>query len=49
MKPAGLLLLLFVLLLLRRPLFRLYLALRDMVTDAPPVGWESWLYRRIEE
>lgn len=49
MKPAALLALLLLLLLLRRPLFRAYLAIRDMVTDAPPAEWESWLYRRIEE
>lgn len=46
---AALLFILALLLLLRRPLFRLYLSARDRVTDAPPAGWESWLYRRIEE
>ncbi len=45
------LLVLFLLLLLaylaRRPLLRVYLSLRDQLTDAPPASWESWLFWRI--
>lgn len=46
---AALLFILALLLLLRRPLFRLYLAARDALTDAPLSEPEAWLYRRIEE
>ena len=50
MKPAAaLLLLLSLAYVARRPLFRLYLWLRDAVTDAPLSDGEAWVYRRIEE
>lgn len=34
--------------LMRRPLLRLYLAIRDTFTDAPLTGPEAWVYRRLE-
>lgn len=51
MKPAAALALLALAYLLRRPLFRLYLAARDRVTKPPSplTRPEAWLYRRIEE
>lgn len=49
MKYLALLPLLALAYLLRRPLFRAYLATRDALTDAPLTGPEAWVYRRIEE
>jgi len=50
MKTALLLAILFIALaLMRRPVFRLYLAVRDVLTDAPLTDVEAWLYRRVEE
>jgi len=50
MKTALLLAILIIALaLMRRPLLRGYLAVRDALTDAPLSEPEAWLYRRIEE
>jgi len=46
---AALSLILLLALLLRRPLLRGYLAVRDALTDAPLSEPEAWVYRRIEE
>lgn len=51
MKTAAalsLILLLALLFLARRPLLRGYLAVRDVLTDAPLTDAEAWVYRKVE-